>query len=167
MCRGVLPPPPVDCLSFGGNIIQCFEEGKYFFLLRYITVFVCKSFIIIFTLSCNDFNKLLCQFPPFLILYPFGTLLLSLLLRTSNLWKYSIRLKFLSTAFCLLENILHLVYFCRPIYHSNKNRTGVHIHRRIHVFKVEIFALKHILLYSLIFCWEDNVEILPNVMWLF
>ncbi|XP_037031427.1 Ig-like and fibronectin type-III domain-containing protein 2 isoform X3 [Bradysia coprophila] len=27
LCRGVLPQPPVDCLSYGGNIIQCFEEG--------------------------------------------------------------------------------------------------------------------------------------------
>lgn len=72
----------------------------------------------------------------------------------------------------------YIYYIIRPIYHSNKNRTGVYIHRRIHVFKVEIFALKvhrftneikfqYANIFSLIFCWEDNVEILPNVMWLF
>lgn len=27
LCRGLVPQPPVDCLSYGGNIIQCFEEG--------------------------------------------------------------------------------------------------------------------------------------------
>lgn len=27
LCRGVVPQPPVDCLAYGGNIIQCFEEG--------------------------------------------------------------------------------------------------------------------------------------------
>lgn len=27
LCRGVIPAPPVDCLAYGGNIIQCFEEG--------------------------------------------------------------------------------------------------------------------------------------------
>lgn len=27
LCRGIVPQPPVDCLSYGGNIIQCFEEG--------------------------------------------------------------------------------------------------------------------------------------------
>lgn len=27
MCRGLIPQPPVDCLAYGGNIIQCFEEG--------------------------------------------------------------------------------------------------------------------------------------------
>lgn len=27
LCRGLVPQPPVDCLAYGGNIIQCFEEG--------------------------------------------------------------------------------------------------------------------------------------------
>lgn len=27
LCRGLIPQPPVDCLAYGGNIIQCFEEG--------------------------------------------------------------------------------------------------------------------------------------------
>lgn len=27
MCRGVLTQPAADCLSYAGNIIQCFEEG--------------------------------------------------------------------------------------------------------------------------------------------
>lgn len=27
LCRGIVPQPPVDCTSYGGNIIQCFEEG--------------------------------------------------------------------------------------------------------------------------------------------
>lgn len=27
LCRGLIPQPPIDCLAYGGNIIQCFEEG--------------------------------------------------------------------------------------------------------------------------------------------
>lgn len=27
LCQGKLPQPPVDCIAYGGNIIQCFEEG--------------------------------------------------------------------------------------------------------------------------------------------
>lgn len=27
LCRGLIPSPQVDCLAYGGNIIQCFEEG--------------------------------------------------------------------------------------------------------------------------------------------
>lgn len=27
LCRGIVPQPAVNCLPFGGNIIQCFEEG--------------------------------------------------------------------------------------------------------------------------------------------
>lgn len=30
LCRGVLPQAPAECSTFGGNIIQCFEEGKFF-----------------------------------------------------------------------------------------------------------------------------------------
>lgn len=26
VCRGVAPQPPADCMAYGGNIIQCFEE---------------------------------------------------------------------------------------------------------------------------------------------
>lgn len=28
LCRGIVPQPAVNCLPYGGNIIQCFEEGK-------------------------------------------------------------------------------------------------------------------------------------------
>lgn len=31
LCHGIVPSPPVDCLAYGGNIIQCFEEGKQMF----------------------------------------------------------------------------------------------------------------------------------------
>ena len=31
LCRGVLPSTPAgsDCLSYAGNILQCFEEGMH------------------------------------------------------------------------------------------------------------------------------------------
>lgn len=149
LCRGVLPQPPVDCLSFGGNIIQCFEEGKYF-LLCYITVFVCKSFIIIFTLSCNDFNKLCCQFPPFSDFIPVRYSLCGASFASDILIVY----------LCYLFEVLILFVKCQ-YKKKTKQRTGVAIHRSSTnlCFSVEIFQFQCIeikLLPRTIHHWMHN-----------
>lgn len=38
LCRGIVPQPPVNCLPYGGNIIQCFEEGMCLFFIILMTL---------------------------------------------------------------------------------------------------------------------------------